>query len=45
MLVKIEEHGDDAGDVIPIVGIVGLEHEQPAGLEAAMDVGQEAWGQ
>ena len=39
---EVEERGEHAGHVSPVVRVVGLDDEQPAGLEDPVDVGQES---
>ena len=40
-LVEVEEHRHHLADVLPVAGVVGLDDEQPAGHERAVDQRQE----
>ena len=43
LILEDEQVRDDLHHVRPVVGIVGLNHEEPRRHEAAVKVGQEPW--
>jgi hypothetical protein len=45
LLLELEEGGDDAEQVSPVSGVVGLHEELAAGNEGLMDQGEECWCQ
>src|SRR5206468_906682 len=42
-LTEFKEHAHDFTDVLPVAGVVGLDHELPAGDERAVHQCKERW--